>query len=434
MFDDVRPPERRKPKVISPLEKPTSNSLPPFDEPLSQGPVFRTPEQVAAVPVQPAPTDYPGPEPFQPPTSTPPPQKGGFKRFFTDWRWHRGKKATIAIAGVAAVLLVGAGTTAAYYWAQPDVKPGVYLSKKPPKPVPKITTVPSTLTGLQVDASVNDRPVTGVMIENSLDARPQSSLDKAGVVFEAIAEGGITRFLALYQDTEPDHIGPVRSARPYYVQWCMGFDCSLAHVGGSPEALQNIKTWGTKDLDQFRNAGAYHRISSRYAPHNVYTSTAALRQLEASKGFGKSTYSGFTRKKDAASKTPNATAIDFALSGVYYNAHFDYDAATNSYKRSQAGTPHMELNKDGGQVQIQPKVVVGLVMQYGLSGKYSQYNVIGSGQAFVFQDGVVTQATWTKTDLKTPLTFTDAAGKPLALNAGQTWITALSGADKAVYK
>ncbi|MCP5939883.1 DUF3048 domain-containing protein, partial [Klebsiella pneumoniae] len=87
--------------------------------------------------------------------------------------------------------------------------------------VPKPTTVANTLTGLQVAPDVNQRPVTGVMIENSTDARPQSGLDQAGVVFEAIAEGGITRFLALFQDTQPDYVGPVRSSRPYYVQWAL---------------------------------------------------------------------------------------------------------------------------------------------------------------------------------------------------------------------
>ncbi|MCA9326943.1 DUF3048 domain-containing protein, partial [Candidatus Saccharibacteria bacterium] len=271
---------------------------------------------------------------------------------------------------------------------------------------------------------------------NSTDARPQSGLNQAGIVFEAIAEGGITRFLALFQDTAPDYIGPVRSARPYYVQWCMGFDCAYAHVGGSPEALADIKAWGTKDLDQFYNAGAYHRISSRYAPHNMYTSMDKLNALESSKGFGKAEYTGFKRKKDSPSQTPNASSISLAISGGAYNAAFAYDAASNSYLRSEGGAPHMTVDSAGNQSQINPKVVVAMVMNYGLAADdhHSRYDVIGSGQALIFQDGTVTAATWSKADTKEPLKLVDTEGKDIALNAGRTWLTALSSASLATYQ
>ena len=272
------------------------------------------------------------------------------------------------------------------------------------------------------------------MIENSPDARPQSGIDQAGVVFEAVAEGGITRFLTLFQDTEPSYVGPVRSVRPYYIQWLMGFDAAVAHVGGSNEALQNIKTLGVKDLDQFSNPAPYHRISSRYAPHNMYTSIQGLRDLEAKKGYGKANYKGFARKAEAPSAAPNATSIDFSLSGMLYNPHFDYVKETNSYNRSEGGKPHMVVDETGAQKQLSPKVVVGLVMPKGANGNYSTYNTIGSGQAFVFQDGVVTAGTWHKVDDGTNFTFTDANGAELKFNPGQTWLTALGSADAAVYK
>jgi len=180
------------------------------------------------------------------------------------------------------------------------------------------------------------------------------------VVFEAIAEGGITRFLALFQDTAPGSIGPIRSARPYYVQWEMGFDAGYAHVGGSPEALADIKAWGVHDLDQFANGGSYQRIGSRAAPHNVYTSISALNQLEASKGLATSTYNGFVRKKkETPAKTPNASHLDFNISGALYNVHYDYDAAHNRYLRSEGGAPHVDANNNQ---QITPKVVIAMVI------------------------------------------------------------------------
>lgn len=294
-------------------------------------------------------------------------------------------------------------------------------------------TVPSTLTGLPVDPAVNQRPVTAVMIENSLDARPQSGLGDAGVVFEAIAEGGITRFLALFQDTAPGNIGPIRSARPYYVQWAMGFDAGYAHVGGSPEALDDIKAWGVHDLDQFANGGSYHRVGDRAAPHNVYSSIDTLNQLETSKGYATSTYGGFTRKTKAASaKTITARTVDFNISGPDFNVHYEYDKGNNRYVRNEGGAPHIDANSNQ---QITPKVVIGMIVPYGLEADdhHSSYGVIGSGQVFVFQDGAVTTGTWSKDDSTHQIKFTDAAGKTLALDPGQTWITALGDAGRVSY-
>ena len=302
------------------------------------------------------------------------------------------------------------------------------------KVAPKPKTTASTLSGLQVDPEVNKRPVTGVMIENSREARPQAALSQASVVFEAIAEGGITRFLALFQDTAPENIGPVRSARPYYVQWAIGFDAGYAHVGGSPEALANIKTWGAKDLDQFANGGSYRRIAERAAPHNVYTSISALNQLEASKGYGTSTYTGFarTKGKPAASKTPAAKTIDIRISGPLYNVHYDFNPTTNSYNRSEGGAPHIDANTNA---QISPSVVVAIVLPYSIAGEgyHSQYQTLGTGQAYIFQNGNVVSGTWTKVDNKSQVTFKDAAGKIIALNPGQTWVTAVGDSGAVTY-
>ena len=330
----------------------------------------------------------------------------------------------------AAIVLI-CGSIVGFVLNHAGPKPVVSANKPKvvKKVVPKPTTVPSTLTGMQVDPSVNSRPVTGVMIENSLDARPQSGLSEAGVVFEAIAEGGITRFLALYQDTAPADIGPVRSARPYYIQWALGFDAAYAHVGGSPQALANIKAWGVKDLDQFYNAGAYRRVTTRYAPHNVYTTIANLNQLETAKGYTTSTYTGFARKKATPIKTPTASKIDINLSGSLYNVHYDYNKSANTYNRSEGGAPHMDA---GGNIQISPDVVVVMVIPYGIAadGHHSEYQTVGSGQVFIYQDGGLTTGSWTKKSEKEQITFTDANGKQILLNPGQTWLTAVGDANK----
>jgi hypothetical protein len=272
------------------------------------------------------------------------------------------------------------------------------------------------------------------MIENSPDARPQSGLDQAGVVYEAIAEAGITRFLALFQESSPAVLGPVRSSRPYYLDWAMAFDASYAHVGGSPDALQRIKDIGVKDLDQFYNPGPYHRISSRFAPHNMYTSLAGLRDLSNSKGYTKSTFTPFPRKeKEEPSKSPTAKSINFGVSGADYNVHYDYDPASNTYKRSEGGEVHVDNET---KAQLSPKVVIALAMPYSLmaDGYHSDYQTTGSGNMLVFQDGNVYPGTWSKAGPKDQFVFTGQDNKPLALNPGQTWISVLSDISKATYQ
>ena len=345
---------------------------------------------------------------------------------------HVSRKKWLLVNGLIVLLVAGGGLGSYYLYRYLTHVPKQTAAKLAPKEPPKPTTEPSRLTGVQVAPELNLRSVTGIMIENSPDARPQSGLKDAGVVFEAIAEGGITRFLALYQEAQPDYIGPIRSARPYYLDWLLPFDASLAHAGGSPEALQQIKSLGVKDLDQFANSGAYTRVTSRYAPHNVYSSIARLEESEKKKGYTGSTFTGFARKAEQPSTQPTAKSIDFNISAFLYNPHYDYDAVSNSYKRSLGGKPDVD-EKSGAQ--ISSKVVVALVMGYGIAddGKHSVYTTTGSGTVYVFQDGGVTQGTWQKADRKAQFVFTDAQGAPIKFNPGQTWLSVVHKAGGVTF-
>jgi hypothetical protein len=357
------------------------------------------------------------------------------KQSFKEWLASLTKKQWIII-GVIAGVLIGGGVAAFFVFHKSATPVATHTTPaKSVAPAPKSSTVASNMTGLQVDPSINDRTVTGVMVENSELARPQSGIDQADVVFEAVAEGGITRFLLLYQDSQPQYIGPVRSVRPYYISWAMGFDAAIAHAGGSPEALSAMKNLNVKDLDQFANGSYYTRISSRYAPHNLYTSMGQLNDIEISRGYGKAKYTPLLRKAETPSKAPNAKSIDLTISSSTFNPHFDYDPGTNSYKRSQAGAPHMVVDKDGNQKQLLPKVVVALVMTQGIEADdlHTSYGVLGSGKAYIFQDGTVTEANWKKTSNTEQLSFTDATGKAVGLNPGQTWFTVVSAPNKVTY-
>lgn len=302
------------------------------------------------------------------------------------------------------------------------------------KPVAKVTTPPkppvpvkyySPLTGkLVANEAATKQPVTGVMIENSPDARPQSGIKDSGVVFEAIAEGGITRFLVLYQTEKPQLIGPVRSLRLYDVDWLAAFNSSIAHVGGSLFSLNEIRNSSYRDIDQFFNPGSYWRASDRFAPHNVYTSFAKLDALNKAKGYTASNFTGFPRVDGKASSKPTATNIDITISSFLYNSNYIYNAKTNTYARSQAGAPHSD--RESGQ--ITPSVVIAMRVNESTvlqDGYRENIETIGSGKATIFQNGTATNATWHKTSKLSQVTFTDAAGKDIPLVRGQTWIAAV---------
>ena len=422
MMQDVQPRQPR-PKP-TPSEPPKASKQPPTepDKDIAEEPVFKTPEETA--------TEGEHTTPAIEKLS-----KTKKKRLRARWLPHT-RKQWIVFSIVAVIVIGGAtGTT----WALTRHKQPTPAPKKQAviKKVAPSVPIYSDLSGLPItDPTLNQKPVTAVMVENSLDARPQSGLSQAGVVFEAQAEGGVTRFMALYQDTTPTNVGPIRSARPYYVQWALGFDAAYAHVGGSPDALTDITSWNVQDMNQFYNGNYYHRITTREAPHNVYTGIDTLNTLEAQKHYT-STFTSFPRDSKATpSAAPTASTINLAVSGPDYNPKYVYNTASNSYDRSTDGTPDTDANTGK---QISPTVVVAIVVPLSqgaldASGAYySDYNVLGSGQAYVFQNGNVTLGQWHKANNTSQITFTDTSGATILLNRGQTWITAVAAANQVTY-
>ncbi|HET7630337.1 MAG TPA: DUF3048 domain-containing protein [Candidatus Saccharimonadales bacterium] len=333
----------------------------------------------------------------------------------------RGKKYFFACLIV--IIAAGLGLWGWMTWHPVNfaAKPVGYVA--PPKPAPVYY---SPLSGRKVDSlALTKRPVTAVMIENSPWARPQSGLKQADVVFEAIAEGGITRFMALYQESQPSLLGPVRSLRPYYAEWGYAFDDSMAHVGGSNAAKRMIRSgkYGV-DLEQMFNGSYYWRSKDRYAPHNVYTNFKKLNALNKKKGHTTSKFDGFERKDDQPSKSPSAKTINIDISSDLYNVKYVYDAKDDSYWRYMAGKKHMDREKG----QIKPKVVIVIkVSEYTIpGGTHGRQDIqtTGSGTCYVFQDGTAQKCTWKKASAKSQLHFLDKNGKDIALNRGQTWITA----------
>ncbi len=331
------------------------------------------------------------------------------------------------------LLSVGLVLACVGIWAATYKAPVEPTKPTPAKIVKKADPVYySPLTGTKVPTEATTKQaVTAIMIENSPDARPQSGVKEAGVVYEAVAEGGITRFLTMHQENKPALIGPVRSLRMYYVDWLAPYQASVAHIGGSAAALAEVRNGNYRDIDQFFNASSYWRASDRYAPHNVYTSFEKLDALNQSKGYTESSFTSFPRVDGKPSKTPAATSITMNFSSPSYNTQYAYDVASNTYLRSIGGAPSEDREKG----QITPSVVVAMkvdMVRVLEDGYRESIQTSGTGTAYVFQNGTVTEATWRKNDRASPLELIDANGTPISLIRGQTWIGAIPNGSGAV--
>lgn len=330
----------------------------------------------------------------------------------------------IVIVGLVLITLVGLISYAVWTATKPDDVRSVHTISKPK---PKYY---SPLTGEEIkNPAAAKKAVTAIMIENSPDARPQSGLKEAEIVYEAVAEGGITRFLALYQQHKPTLIGPVRSVRLYYVDWVTPYNAGVAHVGGSAKALKLVRNGEYRDLDQFFNPGAYWRATDRYAPHNVYTNFKRLSALNKSKGYKSSKPKSFLRADVASASTLNAKRVNLTISSDLYNSRYVYSKKKGEYLRFEGGAKHMDREK--GQISAKVVIALRVKMQTVFEDGYREsIQTKGSGSAVVFQNGTATKVKWRKATRSSQLSFSKN-GKPFALARGTTWISAipLDGGD-----
>lgn len=290
---------------------------------------------------------------------------------------------------------------------------------------------PAVLDGVMTDQESANRHPLAVLVENHPDARPQSGLDKASVIYEVIAEGGITRFLAIFGTYEAEKVGPVRSARTYFVDWAHGYNAYLAHVGGNMDALEKIRKEKTLDLDQFRYSSPYWREQSAgvASEHTMFTSTIKLRaQANTNKYLTANNFNILKYKDDPVdaekAALPESQKVSVVFSSAPYNVEFDYDKATNSYKRILAGVPHIDkISKN----QLNPKdIVVMTVKRAPTITKINEtgwnMTTLGSGEAQIFLDGKTIKGTWRKENASDRELFYDEAGTEITFNRGQLWI------------
>ena len=303
-----------------------------------------------------------------------------------------------------------------------------------PTPIPTPTTVPDPLTGRLVLPDVARRHPIAVMIDDLAEARPQSGLSSASVVWQAPAEGGIPRYMAIFQETLPAELGPVRSSRYYYIAWAAEWRAIYAHSGGSPQALETLRTKGSGQLvynaDEFRYSGTFHRIKTRLAPHNLYTTGAKLRTLGARLGARDQAYTAAWKFAPDAPLEARPYGGTITVGYPYNTIKYTYDRTTNTYLRSVTGE---KAETDAAtSLRIAPQNVIVMRMSFGpLNDGHPgaprlEATVTGSGTAWISTNGRTIKGTWRKASLTKPTRFYDAAGNEVTLTVGQTFVQVLT--------
>lgn len=301
-----------------------------------------------------------------------------------------------------------------------------------PTPEPTPTTVPAPLTGLPVLEELAARPVLAVMIDDQRDARPQSGLGEAGIVWHAPAEGGIPRYMALFQDGDPAAVGPVRSSRLYYIGWAAEWNAVYVHVGGSPQALAYLRTAAGRggevwNADEFTWGPTYlWRIRERFAPHNVYSSGEKLRELAAKVG---ATPAPRTPAWTFAPGAPAWTRPAGASVEVRYLANriaYAYEWASNRWVRTVTGGAGAGVDAATGE-RLAPANVVVLVVPFAPLDDGSKKNrleadLVGEGRAWIATNGRIVAGTWRKGAFDAPTLLFGPDGSPAVLTAGQTFV------------
>lgn len=284
----------------------------------------------------------------------------------------------------------------------------------------------SNLNGDQIRQKITKGQPVAVVIENYTPIRDQQDgLEEAALVYESLTEGGITRLLAIYDGKPVDKIGPVRSARPYFITWASEYRAPFVHVGGSPAALSNLKgNFRVLNIDEFSDSKTVWRDENYLAPHNAFTSVDKIaKRMVKANYYHPLNFKRFPFK-DADADSGNISVIKIDFSIKPYEVKYEYDSADHGYARYNGGDRHHKIKPMNVVIQYVDTEVLDSIGRL-------RVQTHGAGKALVFRDGKVIEGTWEKDasinseDQRIDQSWTkffDKNGDEIELNRGQTWI------------
>jgi hypothetical protein len=277
----------------------------------------------------------------------------------------------------------------------------------------------SAYTGEEVKKEVLDNIAVLAIVENSVNARPQSGLNDADIVYETLAEGGIPRFIALFQKNSAKKIGPIRSARSYFLDISKEYNLPFAHCGGSEEALIKIKNENLMSMNEMAYESTYWRDKERKAPHNLYTSTEKLRELIKAKNFVKAPTVKLKFDKSYWESDTLSKATNVLLKiNKFYNTSYTYK--DDLYYKSMDGTA--STNKEDNLPIAFKNIVVQITsIKTQADGDHLDIALVGQGNGYVISNGKFTKMHWSKKDATSQTKLTNEQGNDLPLSPGTTW-------------
>lgn len=223
------------------------------------------------------------------------------------------------------------------------------LNEETPTPTSEGTGIKAVFTGEDIVAEASRTPIA-VLINNLAPARPQSGLSQADVIWEVLAEGGITRLVAIFQSTSELEfdIGPVRSNRPYFIELAESYGATIAHAGASNDAYAILQRQKKSYLDEIYNAGSYFwRSKERKKPHNLYTNLSKLRQAVEDKAYpAELAVTGYSFADSEAISQGTIKNLQVMFQMKNYRVGYLYDEGTHTYKRSINNEPHIDKNNN----------------------------------------------------------------------------------------
>ncbi len=314
------------------------------------------------------------------------------------------------------ILLIAGGVGGYYLYTHKDLKEEI---KEKVKPKEKLKIV---------DEDSKTRPIA-VMINNNHAAWPHAGLQDAYLSYEIIAEGGITRIMAIFKDKDTEKIGSVRSSRPYYLDYALENDAIYVHYGWSNQAKSDIQTLGVDNINGLTDSKVFWRDTTlnKATEHTAFTNMDKIKESVKEKGYDrditKDLLLNYSVKNVDLSKREDAKKADsiFIKYSNYTNTSYEYDEENKVYKRSMSGTAHNDAIT-GKQYTVKNIIITPIKnYSYDSYGRQKLEN-IGSGEGYYISNGYAVPITWEKSSRTSQTIYKYKDGKEIKVNDGNTFI------------
>jgi hypothetical protein len=328
----------------------------------------------------------------------------------------------LVIVVVATIMFFGCSNTKPVsVEPEPTPTPTPTIEPTPTPEPPKGTPCPLTGILVENEDDLKLRPIA-VMIDNEINARPQSGLIDAEIVYEMPVEGNITRYMAIYHHNHTDKIGPVRSARPYFIDKALELNAVYVHCGGSPQALQDLAALKVNTLNDLKGSPCFWRSKDRKMPHNLYTSTKLMREvMEKNKYNNKTAPAYFKFNEEFLNIEGKGTSgISFVYSKNYI-VGYEYDENNKLYYRKINGT-RLKDKETGTEISTTNIIVEKTTAR--VLDKVGRLDVenLGKNRGYYLTGGKLVEIEWSKSERSAKTIYKDLKGNEIIMNKGVTWV------------